>query len=138
MQLQVGEILEGKVTGITNFGAFILLPDGTTGLVHISEISEGYVKDINDYLKENQVVKVKILSLDRNGKVSLSIKKAKEMKLQNEANPGSEEEKANNNGTTFEERLAKFLKDSDERLLDLKKNVEAKRGSGAFKRMAHF
>lgn len=138
MQLQVGEILEGKVTGITNFGAFILLPDGTTGLVHISEISEGYVKDINDYLKENQVVKVKILSLDRNGKVSLSIKKAKEMKLQNEANPGSEEEKANNNGITFEERLAKFLKDSDERLLDLKKNVEAKRGSGAFKRMAHF
>lgn len=138
MQLQVGEILEGKVTGITNFGAFVLLPDGTTGLVHISEISEGYVKDINDYLKENQVVKVKILSLDRNGKVSLSIKKAKEMKLQNEANPGSEEEKANNNGTTFEERLAKFLKDSDERLLDLKKNVEAKRGSGAFKRMAHF
>ena len=76
MLIEVGKIVEGKVTGITNFGAFIQLNEGKTGLVHISEVAIEYVKDIKNHLKQGQVVKVKVLSIDNKGKVSLSIKKA--------------------------------------------------------------
>ena len=76
MTLEVGAIIEGVVTGITNFGAFVSLPDGKTGLVHISEIADAYVKDINDYVKKNDTVKVKVLSVDPSGKIGLSIKQA--------------------------------------------------------------
>ena len=78
MALEVGQIVEGKVSGITGFGAFIDLPDGETGLVHISEVARNYVKDINEHLSLNQTVKVKVLALDEKGKISLSIKKAQE------------------------------------------------------------
>ena len=74
MALEVGAIVEGVVTGVTNFGAFVMLPDGRTGLVHISEIADEYVKDINDYVKKNDTVKVKILSMDDSGRIGLSIK----------------------------------------------------------------
>ena len=63
MQHEVGSIVEGKVTGITKFGAFVELEGGSVGMVHISEISQSYVNDINDYLKEQQIVKVKILNI---------------------------------------------------------------------------
>ena len=76
MPHEVGSIIEGKVTGITKFGAFIELDDGAVGMVHISEISHAYVSDISEYLKEGQVVKVKVLSVGDNGKISLSIKRA--------------------------------------------------------------
>lgn len=59
MQIEVGAILEGKVTSITKFGAFVELPENKTGMVHISEVSTGFVKEITDYLQENQIVKVK-------------------------------------------------------------------------------
>ena len=78
MQLEVGNIVEGKVTGITKFGAFIELPGGKTGMVHISEVSTTYVKEISDHLSENQMVKVKVLSISEDGKISLSIKKTQE------------------------------------------------------------
>ena len=78
MQLEVGSILEGKVTGITKFGAFVELPGGKVGMVHISEVAPTFVKEIRDFVKENQVVKVKILSIGEDGKVSLSMKKAME------------------------------------------------------------
>ena len=78
MQLEVGNIVEGKVTGITKFGAFIELPGGKTGMVHISEVSATYVKEISDHLSENQMVKVKVLSISEDGKISLSIKKTQE------------------------------------------------------------
>lgn len=78
MQLEVGAILEGKVTGITKFGAFVELPGGKTGMVHISEVAPTYVKEIRDYVTENQMVKVKVLSISEDGKVSLSMKKAVE------------------------------------------------------------
>ena len=74
MQLDVGKIVEGKVTGITNFGAFIDLGEGKTGMVHISEVSAGYVKEIADHLKEGEQVKVKVLKVGDDGKISLSIK----------------------------------------------------------------
>ena len=76
MQLEVGSVVEGKVTGITKFGAFVELPDGKTGMVHISEVAPTYVKEIRDFVTENQTVKVKILSIGDDGKVSLSMKKA--------------------------------------------------------------
>ena len=76
MQLEVGMTAEGKITGITNFGAFVQLENGKTGLVHISEVALTYVKDIAEHLKENDAVKVKVLSIDERGKISLSIKKA--------------------------------------------------------------
>lgn len=75
MQIEVGSILEGKVTGITKFGAFVELPEGKSGMVHISEISSTYVENVSDFLSEGQTVKVKVLSVAENGKISLSIKK---------------------------------------------------------------
>lgn len=76
MQHEVGSIVDGKVTGITKFGAFVELEGGTVGMVHISEVSQTYVNDISEHLKDQQQVKVKILSIGEDGKVSLSIKKA--------------------------------------------------------------
>ena len=76
MQLEVGNIVEGKVTGITKFGAFVELPGGKTGMVHISEVAPTFVNEIRDHVTENQVVKVKILTISEEGKISLSIKKA--------------------------------------------------------------
>ena len=74
MELAVGAIVEGKVTGITKFGAFVALPGNKTGMVHISEIAHAYVSDINEYLTVGQDVKVKIIAMDQ-GKINLSIKK---------------------------------------------------------------
>ena len=78
MELELGKIVEGKVSGITAFGAFVELPGGKSGLVHISEVSRDYVKDINEHLKVGDTVKVKITNIDPNGKIGLSIKKAQE------------------------------------------------------------
>lgn len=76
MEFEVGSILEGKVTGITKFGAFVSLPGGRSGLVHISEIAYSYVNDVKDYLTEGQEVKVKVIGIDDNNRINLSIKKA--------------------------------------------------------------
>ncbi len=125
MPVKVGNIVEGVVTGITNFGAFILLPNGDTGLVHISEVADSYVKDINDYLKKDDKVDVKVLSVDGNGKIGLSIRRACKSSRRY---PGREDR------SSFEDKLTKFLKESDERLQDLKRNTESKRGGrGTFR-----
>lgn len=76
MAIEVGTKLEGKVTGITHFGAFVDLSGGVTGLVHISEIADNYVKDVNDHLKLNDLVTVKVINVDKDGKIGLSIKQA--------------------------------------------------------------
>lgn len=128
MALEVGAVVEGVVTGITNFGAFVTLPDGKTGLVHISEIADAYVKDINEYVKRNDKVKVKILSVDPSGKIGLSIK---------QANPSYRPRSAvdlRRSKVSFEDKLARFLKESDERQADLKKNVDSKRGGRGSRR----
>ena len=75
-EIEVGAILEGKVTGITKFGAFVSLPGGKSGLVHISEIAYSYVNDVSDHLSEGQDVKVKVISIDENNRINLSIKRA--------------------------------------------------------------
>jgi S1 RNA binding domain protein len=134
MSIEVGSKLQGKVTGITNFGAFVELPGGLTGLVHISEVAENYVKDINDHLKVGDEVEVKVLSVEKDGKIGLSIKKAKVVE---EAAPRpSKYNKPRNQSPrdakpvkeSFEQKMSKFLKDSEDRLSSLKRNTETKRG----------
>jgi len=122
MPVEVGQIVEGKITGITRFGAFMEISQGVTGLIHISEVADSFVKDVNDFLKENDIVKAKVISISTDGKISLSLRKAKETI------------KPKQMDLSFEDKLAKFLKDSEERLLDIKRNHESKRGSGAYGR----
>lgn len=102
MSIEVGSIIEGVVTGITHFGAFIELPNGQTGLVHISEVANTYVKDINEFLKKQDKVKVKVLSVDNSGKIGLSIKQAEKGYRKGGG--------VKANAATFEDKLARFLK----------------------------
>ncbi len=145
MSIAVGSVLEGTVTGITNFGAFVELPGGKVGLVHISEVADVYVKDVKDFLKEHDKVKVKVLTIDGN-KIGLSIKQLQEKKpFQQPVTPkssdiapkkfaprksyGNDFRRQNASGpVSFEDRLSKFLKDSDEKLTDLRKKTDSKRG----------
>ncbi|MDD2212431.1 MAG: S1 RNA-binding domain-containing protein [Clostridia bacterium] len=126
MSVSVGVILEGVVTGITNFGAFVELPGGTTGLVHISEVADTYVKDVKDFLKEKDKIKVKVINIDEKGKIGLSIKQVNPPK--GTANSYRERSRGRLNTETFEDKLAKFLKESDEKQLEFRKSIDAKRG----------
>ena len=148
MSVEVGAIVEGEVTGITNFGAFVQLPEGKVGLIHISEVSNVYVKDVHDFLKEHDKVKVKVLSIDERGKIGLSIKQLtpppaaapqpKPQRPQNENRERRVGARVQNTRVvsplTFEDKLSKFLKDSDDRMLDLKRNTESKRGGRGARR----
>jgi S1 RNA binding domain protein len=137
MEVEVGKIIEGRVTGITKFGAFVQLANGKTGLVHISEVALTYVKDINEHLKVNDVVKVKVISIDEKGKVSLSIKKVLEEEKQQNAHRPEEidfSRKNNFDEMTFEEKMKLFMQDSDEKMSDLRRNIDSKRGGGSYRR----
>lgn len=125
MALEVGNIVEGVVTGITHFGAFVTLPGGQTGLVHISEVADAYVRDVKDYLKENDRIKVKIISLDKSGKIGLSIRQVTREGPRRRATGHRD---ARHVGLSFEDKLARFLKESDERQSDLRRSAEEKRG----------
>lgn len=137
-QIAVGNILEGKVTGITKFGAFIDLGDGKVGMVHISEVASTYVKEITDYIKDGDIVKVKVLTISDDGKISLSIKKAQEANRR-EYTPKSNgprgdfglSSKKSNENLSFEDMMAKFKQTSDDKMSDLKKYMDVKqKGSG--------
>ncbi len=138
MQLEVGNILEGKVTGITKFGAFVDLGEGKTGMVHISEVSSTYVTEITEHIKENQIVKVKILSIGEDGKIRLSMKKLnndEEKKAPRRENTSLKRDFQNDVGfqkkkepMSFEDMLNKFKQSSDEKMSDLKRNMDSKRG----------
>lgn len=141
MSIEIGSVVEGVVTGITNFGAFVELPGGKVGLIHISEVADVYVRDVKDFLKEQDKVKVKVLSVDERGKIGLSIKQLQAAPPASNAvsprRPHANDNRRPNkfNSLTFEDKLSKFLKDSDERLTDLKRNTESKRGGrGAARR----
>jgi len=129
MPVTVGKIVEGTVTGITNFGAFIQLPEGKSGLVHISEISHDYVKKVSDYLNKGDKVKVKVLSVSDDNKISLSIRQAKPKSTQpveiDWNNQDSVQEKM-----SFEDKLNQFLKDSNEKIDQLKTRDSRKGRSG--------
>lgn len=143
MQPTVGEIFEGKVTGITKFGAFVELPGGGNGLVHISEIANTYVNDVHDYISEGQVVKLKVVGTTEDGKVNLSIKKAlpqppsqnhdrnvrKQISDERRPKPQSKQPehrctrsapapKGKTDNDDFEDKLKHFMKDSDSRIAD--------------------
>ena len=136
MSIEVGAKLSGKVSGITDFGAFVDLGDKKTGLVHISEVSNTFVKDIHE-----------VLSVSDDGKIGLSIKKAvdKPQKQNNQRRNNNHEQHNNrdkvkkNHNTSFKPKheekkkdfdslLAGFLKESEDRLTSLKRNTEGKRG----------
>jgi S1 RNA binding domain protein len=144
MAIEVGSKVQGKVTGITNFGAFVELPGGITGLVHISEVADSYVKDVNDHLKIGDQIEVKVIS-EKDGKIALSIKKAIEKPegqtstySQRPSRPGrpsgsghSKDFRSKGNfkpKENFEDKMASFLKSSEENLSSLKRNTESKRG----------
>lgn len=139
MQLAVGSILEGKVTGITKFGAFIDLGEGKTGMVHISEVASSYVKEITDHISENQMVKVKVLNISPDGKIGLSIKKAQENPAPAapaqrrspypRANTFEAAQRRSNENLSFEDMLTRFKQTSDDKMSDLKKNLDGRRGS---------
>lgn len=168
MQVEIGKIYEGKVKGITQYGAFVEIEEGTTGMVHISEIANTYVNDIREHLTENQVVKVKVLGINEAGKISLSIKKAvdnpprrndnrndsrndnRNFHRNNNGNNGDRNNNGGNNDRrpqrnnsrpnvwepkkqipqsemSFEDMLNKFKQNSEEKMCDLKKNIDNKR-----------
>ena len=145
MQLEVGAVLEGKITGITKFGAFVELPENKTGMVHISEVAPVFVKEIRDHVKEGQTVKVKVLSIAEDGKISLSIKRAMEQPrpqrreygnrsrheprpaAQVPTRPNYEWQKREESGS-FEDMMQRFKQTSDEKMSDLKKVMDGKRG----------
>ena len=114
MDLTIGTILEGKVKTITNYGAFIQLPEGRTGMVHISEISHAYVSDIHQHLTPGQVVKVKLIGIDESGRISLSIKRAQEQ--ERPQRPAAAKPSVAKAPLTFEEKLKQFMSDSDSKI----------------------
>ena len=137
MELAVGSIVTGKVTTITKFGAFVALPDGKSGLVHISEVAATFVNDVHDFLTEGQEVQVKILSVTPEGKINLSIKRL-------EPKPARENNRPRNNAAPrregngrpnrapaapaapktadqlFEERLKQFMTESDSKISSIR------------------
>jgi len=127
MPVEVGSILEGVVASITNFGAFIQLPGGEIGLVHISEIADVYVRDVNEFLKQKDKVSVKVITVDARGKIGLSIKQAKSPP-QDRAQFSERPPVRKKFQTSFEDKLTRFMKDSEERLQTLRRSTDAKRG----------
>jgi S1 RNA binding domain protein len=156
LSIEVGSVVEGVVTGISNFGAFVELPEGKTGLIHISEVADVYVKDVHDFLSEKDKVKVKVVSIDERGKIGLSIKQLQEKKPEEAARPAAAASSfrapagapraprdfhsrggrfgGGRTSASFEDKLSKFLKDSDERLTDLRRKTDSKRGGRGSRR----
>ena len=161
MAIEVGSIVEGTVSGITNFGAFVELPEGKVGLIHISEVADEYVSDVKDFLKEKDKVKVKVLNIDDKGKIGLSIKRLQPKKQLEGGKPAGSRPQQRSSGdgdaqpafhrntgfssqaggngnfrrstprpvsTSFEDKLSKFMKDSDELQRDSSRRTDSKRG----------
>ena len=144
MQPIVGEIFEGKVTGITKFGAFVALPDGKNGLVHISEIANTFVNDVHEHVSEGQTVKVKVIGISDAGKINLSIKKAEAPSPRPEGErpspPRTRSFPPKPRGFTpksppsappdlsFEDKLKQFMQDSDSRISDSRIYADKKSG----------
>ena len=140
MQFEIGSIIEGKVSGLTNFGAFIALPGGATGMVHISEVSNTYVKDIHDYLSDGQDVKVKVLAISPEGKISLSIKQTEAQSApapaaapvqrprrpQNKPNVWQGQPQSSSEPSSFEDMMAKFKQVSDDKFSDLRRSNDSR------------
>ncbi len=130
MGLEVGSIVEGRVSGITAFGAFVALPGGKSGLVHISEVANSFVSDVHDHVQLGQTVRVRVLSVSGDGKINLSLKRAEEapspQPRQEQRRPAprasAPAQRTEADGPSanqdFEDRLKKFMQDSDSRIAD--------------------
>ncbi|MBS5149422.1 MAG: S1 RNA-binding domain-containing protein [Butyricicoccus pullicaecorum] len=151
MGLVVGAVLEGKVTGITKFGAFVSLPEGKSGMVHISEVANSFVSDIKEFLKEGDTVRVKVINVDDAGRINLSIKRAQENSQQSAVRTGCTEQRRTPRPRTgqfqgggrtvqskqprdpatmtFEDKLKMFMADSESRMADIRHNTDRKSGS---------
>jgi len=126
MELEVGAIVAGKITGITKFGAFVTIAPGKSGLVHISEIASTYVSDVRDHLTEGQEVMVKIIGVDQSGRMNLSIKGAsappvEEPRIRSQAKPPTTATEP-----SFEDKLKRFMQDSDSKISGLKQYSDKK------------
>lgn len=140
MQVEIGKIYTGKVKGIANYGAFVDLDEGGTGMVHISEIANTYVEDINKHLVIGQEVKVKVIGINEQGKVSLSIKKAVDENAApvDKKKPYPPKERKSKpivwepkktvpqSEMSFEEMMATFKQSSEEKMSDLKRSTDRK------------
>ena len=144
MAIEIGSIQEGKVTGIMNFGAFVSLPGGKSGLVHISEIANSFVKDVHDHLQVGQIVRVKVLDVNEQGKINLSIKRVTEEGKQEPEKkrvlqptvpvtkpvtfevPEMGAVSGPSGDLSFEEKLKKFMQASDSKNADKRRNTERK------------
>ncbi len=153
MQIEEGAIISGKVTGLTDFGAFVELEGGKTGMIHISEVAANYVKDIKEHLTVGQEVKTKVISVSPEGKISLSIKKLVEQPKEpreprapkpqrprerrsapNVWNGPKSNSPAAGEKQSFEDMMARFKQVSDEKMTDLKRASDSKRGGGGYSR----
>ena len=138
MQLEVGAVVDGVISGLTNFGAFVNLPEGKSGMVHISEVSSSFVKDINEFLTVGQSVKVKIISVADDGKIGLSIRKAEETEQPRPQAPRKPRGERKPNvwqgqqtpppSNSFEDMMARFKQESDEKMSAFKKANDTRRG----------
>ena len=136
MALEIGSVVEGKVSSIAKFGAFVLLPEGKSGLVHISEIANAFVSDVSEFVQVGQSVKVRILNVSEDGKINLSIKRAEEQtgsaaaraprparrpeseRPRENAAPPTGEVAPRSENQEFEDKLKKFMQESDSRIAD--------------------
>ena len=139
--LEIGTIVEGKVSGLTNFGAFVSLPDGKSGMVHISEVSTSFVKEIRDVLQVGQDVKVKVIGISDDGKISLSIKRAMEDARPKPKRPARRgpnvwqgQQRQSSDNLSFEDMMARFKQVSDEKMTDLKHAGDSRYGGGSSRR----
>ncbi|TDX44394.1 S1 RNA-binding domain-containing protein [Orenia marismortui] len=121
MSIEVGSVVNGVVTGITNFGAFVELDGGETGLVHISEVADAYVKDVKNYLKVNEEVNVKVISVDDDGKIGLSIKQLSDKNKRKKFTKAPRK--------SFDDMMSDFLKESSEKQQDLRRSLEKRSGN---------
>lgn len=147
--ISVGDVLDGKVISVMPFGAFVGIGNNQSGLVHISEVSNEYVKDVGEHIKKGDNVKVKVIKIDESGKISLSIKQAmSQQKQERVKKPVIKENKPvrpadvdlftkADSGLSFEDKLSKFKLDSDEKIQALKKSADSKR-SGGYSRKGGF
>lgn len=149
MQIDIGSIHEGVVTGLTKFGAFVKLENGTSGMVHISEVASEYVSDISQHLAEGDKVKVKVLEINEKGKVSLSIKKAlpepekpKQPRLRPQNNRNSDRgwkgapQQEPNAPMSFEDMMAKFKAQSEDKMSDIKRSSDRRGGNTGYRKGA--
>lgn len=144
----VGNVIEGTVINVMPFGVFVDLGNKQSGLVHISELSSGFVKDINEWIKKGDSLKVKVIRIDDSGKISLSAKQAEEPKKARQERPAQHTDKPvrpmniewgsnTAENLSFEDKLSKFKQDSDEKMQALRRSADSKRSGGYSRRGSH-